>query len=252
MEARQVRSDNSEDQRHESKGDNQILKHTPNTCLPFDLSRRHLPSAFCLLLSAICLLFSSCMVGPNYKRPSAPVPPSYKELPPPNSPQASEWRMAKPSDAMARGKWWEIYNDPELNTLEEQVSISNQNIKMAEAQYREAKLNVRIARSYLFPTLTASPSIINSRSSVTGTPGETSFAPSSRTAYTLPVSVSYEADVWGSVRRSFRAIAEAAQVSDADLENARLLYQADLAQDYFELRGTDGEKESAHRHSKVL
>ena len=76
---------------------------------------------------------------------------------------------------------------------------------------------------------------------VTGTPA-TSFVPSARTTYDLPVSVSYEADVWGSVRREFRAIAEAAQISDAQLENARLLYQAELAQDYFELRGTDGEK----------
>jgi NodT family efflux transporter outer membrane factor (OMF) lipoprotein len=183
------------------------------------------------------------MVGPNYKRPSAPVSPSYKELPPPNSPEASEWAPAHPSDALARGKWWEIYNDPELNALEEQVSISNQNIKVAEAQYREAKLNVRIARSYLYPTITASPSIINARSSLTGTPGEVSFVPSARTTYDLPVSASYEADVWGSVRRSFRAIAETAQVSDADLENARLLYQADLAQDYFELRGSDGQKQ---------
>jgi NodT family efflux transporter outer membrane factor (OMF) lipoprotein len=183
------------------------------------------------------------MVGPNYKRPTAPVPTTYKELPPPNSPQASEWAPAQPSDALARGKWWEIYNDPELNALEEQVNISNQNIKVAEAQYQEAKLNVRIARSYLFPTLTTTPSIVNSRSPLTGTPGATSSVPTASTTYDLPVSVSYEADVWGAVRRSFRAIAEAAQVSDAQLQSARLLYQADLAADYFELRGTDGEKQ---------
>ena len=89
--------------------------------LPFDLS-------VCLLLTAFCLLLPSCRVGPNYKRPPAPAPPAYKELPPANSPQASEWAPAQPSDALARGKWWEIYNDPELNALEEQVSISNQNL----------------------------------------------------------------------------------------------------------------------------
>ena len=195
-----------------------------------------------LLLAAFCLLLPSCKVGPNYSRPPAPVPTAYKELPPPNSPQASEWAPAQPNDAIARGKWWEIYNDPELNALEEQVSISNQNLIAAEAQFREAKLNVRIARSYLYPTVTTSPSIINSR--VVGYRDcRQSSLPRSRTTYDLPVDVSYEADIWGSVRRSIQAIAEAAQVSDAQLENARLSYQAELAQDYFELRGTDGEKE---------
>jgi NodT family efflux transporter outer membrane factor (OMF) lipoprotein len=168
------------------------------------------------------------------------VPTAYKELPPPDSPQASEWAPAQPNDALARGKWWEIYNDPELNALEEQVSISNQNLVAAEAQFREAKLNVRIARSYLYPTITTSPSIVNSRASVTGIANGQAF---SRTTYDLPVDVSYEADIWGSVRREFQAIAEAAQISAAQLESARLSYQAELAQDYFELRGTDGEKE---------
>jgi len=182
---------------------------------------------------------ASCMVGPNYKRPPAPAPPAYKELPPPNSPQASEWAPAQPSDAMARGKWWEIYGDPELNALEEQVSISNQNIIMAEAQFREAKFAVKIARSNLYPTISASPTIVNSRTSVTGTAQGQNF---SRTTYDLPLNVSWEADTWGSIRRSILSSAEAAQVSDAQLENARLSYQAELAQDYFELRGTDGEK----------
>jgi NodT family efflux transporter outer membrane factor (OMF) lipoprotein len=140
---------------------------------------------------------------------------------------------------MARGKWWEIYGDPELNALEEQVSISNQNIIMAEAQFREAKFAVKIARSNLYPTISASPTIVNSRTSVTGTAQGQNF---SRTTYDLPLNVSWEADTWGSIRRSILSSAEAAQVSDAQLENARLSYQAELAQDYFELRGTDGEK----------
>jgi NodT family efflux transporter outer membrane factor (OMF) lipoprotein len=207
---------------------------------PFGLCRAPsvsclLPSAFCLLLSAFCLLLPACMVGPNYKRPPAPAPPAYKELPPANSPQAAEFAPAQPSDAIARGKWWEIYNDPELNALEEQVSINNQNLKVAEAQYREAKLNVQTARSYLFPTVTAAPSITNSRSALASNNKV-------NTTYDLPFSVSYEADVWGSIRRGFQAIAEEVQVSDAQLENARLLYQAELAQDYFLLRGADGEK----------
>ncbi|HTS70667.1 MAG TPA: efflux transporter outer membrane subunit [Terriglobia bacterium] len=225
------------------------VRHFAFGALPFEFSGiraslpdRPLPAARLALLAAFCLLGPACMVGPNYKRPPAPAPPAYKELPPANSPQASEWAPAQPSDALARGKWWEIYNDQELNALEEQVSISNQNLKVAEAQYQEAKLNVRIARSYLYPTITASPAIVNSRSAFSNS-GNANFVPASQTSYTLPLSVSYEADLWGSIRRTFQAIAEAAQISDAQLENARLLYQAELAQDYFDLRGTDGEKE---------
>ena len=97
-------------------------------------------TAYCLLPSAYCSSSAACMVGPKYQRPTAPVPPAYKEPPPAESGQAmQEWKPAQPNDAVTRGKWWEIYNDPELNALEEQVSISNQNIKMAEAQFREAK-----------------------------------------------------------------------------------------------------------------
>ncbi len=180
------------------------------------------------------------MVGPNYHRPSAPAPAAYKELPPADSPQASEWAPAQPNDALARGKWWEIYNDPELNTLEEQVSISNQNLKMAEAQFREAEFAVRIAHSNLYPSISLTPSIVNGRTSVTGISQGQNF---SRTTYDMPVSVSWEADTWGSIRRSILSSAETAQASDAQLENARLSYQAQLAQDYFELRGTDGEKD---------
>jgi NodT family efflux transporter outer membrane factor (OMF) lipoprotein len=198
--------------------------------------QRRLNVYLCVAAAGMLLLLSSCMVGPQYKRPSAPVPPTYKELPPAGSPQASEWAPAQPSDALARGKWWEIYNDPELSSLEEQVSISNQNVLAAEAQFREAKFAVRIARASLYPTVSASPSIVNERSVATS-------PPVTLTAYDLPVDVSYQADIWGSIRRSIRGSEEAAQASAAQLENARLSYQAELAQDYFELRGADGEKE---------
>ncbi len=183
------------------------------------------------------------MVGPKYSRPPAPTPPMYKEMPPDNSPQAAEWKTAQPSDAMARGKWWEIYNDPELNNLEEQISVSNQNIKEMEAQFREAKFAVRIARSALYPTVSVAPTIVNSRtSSNLSNSNNTNFGKVT-TTYDLPLSVSWEADTWGSIRRSIMSSAAAAQLSDAQLENARLSYQGELADDYFELRGTDGEKE---------
>jgi NodT family efflux transporter outer membrane factor (OMF) lipoprotein len=180
------------------------------------------------------------MIGPKYQRPSAPVPPAYKEPPPADWKEMQGWKQAQPNEGAKRGKWWEIYNDPELNALEEQVSISNQNVLAAEAQFREAKYAVQIARSSLFPTVTAGPSIANEKSVILGISG---IKISSLTAYDLPVDVSYQADIWGSIRRSVRASAETAQASAALLENARLSYQAELAQDYFELRGTDGEKE---------
>ena len=204
--------------------------------------RGALLTAYCLLPTAFCLLLfsSACMIGPKYQRPTAPAPPAYKEPPTDNSQEMKEWKQAQPSDALERGKWWEIYNDPELDALEEQVSISNQNLLAAEAQFREAKFAVRIARANLYPTVSATPSIVNEKSVILGI---SNFVPSPVTAYDLPVDVSYQADIWGSIRRSVRASAETAQASAALLENARLSYQAELAQDYFELRGADGEKE---------
>ena len=225
---------------------------SPNITLPSSPWGRGVGVARCLLLSAFCLLLfsSGCVTGPKYQRPTAPVPPAYKELPADNSPEAQAWKQAQPNDGAIRGKWWEIYNDPQLNALEEQVSISNQNVLAAEVQFRQAREAVRIARAGLFPTVTAAPSIVNSRAPVTSTPGIGSFTPSTRTTYDLPVDVSYQADVWGSIRRSVRGSAEAAQVSAALLENARLSFQAELARDYFELHGTDGNQELLERTVK--
>ncbi len=200
---------------------------------------RRLPIFLGLAVAGLLLVSSSCRVGPQYKRPTAPVPVAFKELPVDDSQGMASWKQAQPSDALARGKWWELYNDSELNALEEQVSISNQNLQAAEAQFREARYAVRIARSNLFPTVSATPSIVNARGS-----GTTKLSSgSATTTYDLPVDLSYQADIWGSIRRSVQSSAETAQASFAQLENARLSYQAELAQDYFELRGTDGERE---------
>ena len=190
-----------------------------------------------LALAGVLLVSNACMVGPKYQRPSAPAPAAYKEPPP------SGWKEAQPSDGTIRGKWWEIYNDPQLNSLEEQVSISNQNVRLAEAQFREAKAAVRIARSALFPTVSAVPSIISTRtpSQVVGSVqgGGTKVSPHG--FYSLPFDASYTADLWGSIRRSIAASTANAQVSAADLENARLTFQAELASDYFQLHGLDGD-----------
>jgi NodT family efflux transporter outer membrane factor (OMF) lipoprotein len=215
-------------------------------------------------------LLGACAVGPNYKRPSVATPAAYKN--------AGTWKLAHPKDDQIRGKWWEIYHDPQLNALEDQVNISNQNVLMYEAQFFEAAAAVKVARAALFPTITASPSFNESKSSsngrgaiatgtgttvatggtgtgttgtgttgtggtTTGTSGAVVSSTSPTSFYELPVNASYVVDVWGAVRRNIQANSRTAQAAFGDLENARLSYQSTLAEDYFMLLGLDGEKE---------
>lgn len=190
-------------------------------------------------------VWGGCMVGPKYQKPAAVTAPAFKESPP------EGWKEAQPADGALRGKWWELFQDPELNALEEQVSISNQNLLSAEAQFRAAKDAARQARSALFPTLTASLSLVNSRTSSTLTNNQfTSFSPGLRTLYNLPLDVSYQVDLWGSIRRTITARTGAAQATAAQLENARLLFQAELAQNYFQLRGLDTTQDLLERTVK--
>jgi NodT family efflux transporter outer membrane factor (OMF) lipoprotein len=191
---------------------------------------------FILALAGLALFSSACMIGPKYQRPSAPPAAAYKESPPPG------WKEAQPNDAAIRGKWWEIYGDSQLNALEERVSISNQNVLAAEARFRQAKTLVRVARAGLFPTVTTSPSVVVSQSpSNFANTGQVSTNTRVRELYALPFNFTYQADVWGNVRRSIAANSATAQASAADLENARLLYQAELAGDYFQLHGLDSD-----------
>src|ERR1700733_194221 len=189
------------------------------------------------LAAVLCALLAStgCRVGPNYKRPPAPVPPAFKEGPP------EGWKEAQPNDTALKGKWWKIYNDPKLNALEEQVNISNQNVLAAEAQYRAARATVQIARAALFPTLTAGPTLGVSQGSGGVSSNQVAVSNGVHTTYQIPFDVSYQVDLWGAIRRNVRANAETAQATEAQLENAKLTYQADLAQDYFQLHGTDGD-----------
>jgi NodT family efflux transporter outer membrane factor (OMF) lipoprotein len=198
-----------------------------------------------LFSGLFALLSAACAVGPNYKRPSAPVPAAYKEERPPADAAAEvQWKPAEPRDDASRGKWWALFEDPELNALEEQVNISNQNIAQAEAQFRGARAAVRGARADFFPTVTASASVTRSKAS---TNRSTSFSAASSgrtiTDYQLPVDLSYEVDVWGRVRRGVQASVASAQASAADLETVRLTMHAELALDYFELRGIDTQKQ---------
>jgi NodT family efflux transporter outer membrane factor (OMF) lipoprotein len=180
-----------------------------------------------IALVLVAAALTGCSIGPKYTQPSTPVPPAFKEL--------GDGKPAQPGDTVARGKWWEGFHDPQLNQLEEKLNFSNQNIAAAVANVQAARAVVREARAQYFPTVTANPSITNSRVS-------TAFGQTVGVTYStfaLPLEASWEPDLWGRIRNTVKANTFAAQASVADLENARLSAQSDLAADYFELRAQD-------------
>lgn len=199
------------------------------------------------LLLVTCLL-AGCTVGPNYRRPdlSAPPPPTYKEgsssgavVPPPN-PAGGTWRPASPSDGMLRGKWWEIYQDPQLNALEEQVVPQNQTLRSAMESYLSARDQVRVARADFFPTFSVTPAASRARESV-HRPLVPAGTANQYSDFQLEGAASWEPDFWGRVRRNVEAARASAQASAADLANIDLVLHAELAMDYFELRGLDSD-----------
>lgn len=216
-----------------------------------------------LSVGLICvLLFSGCNVGPRYKRPTTAAPPAYKE----SSPTAysgvppGTWQPAQPQDAALKGKWWEIFNEPELNALEEQLDINNQNIAQFFQNFMAARAQIREAHASYFPTMTTAPSWTRTRipSSLHGTGVPTAGAGGSGnitlttggqtvTNLSLPFDVSWEPDLWGRIQNTVHEFQYAAQVSAADLENERLTEQADLAVLYFELRGQDALQDLYYR-----
>jgi len=199
--------------------------------------------------AALALMSSGCVVGPKYHPPAPQAPAAvYKESPTPTQ-ETGLWTVAQPADAKLRGKWWEIFSDPELNALEEQLDIDNQNIKQYFENFMEARAVVREARSQYFPTLSAAPAVTHSRASAnlgapttstTGAATTTTTSPQLQsTLYTLPLEASWEPDLWGKVRNTVRQAQYAAQVSAADLESESLTEQASLAEYFFEIRGQD-------------
>jgi NodT family efflux transporter outer membrane factor (OMF) lipoprotein len=188
------------------------------------------------LLHIGLLLLGGCRVGPVYKTPAAPAAPAYKESAPAayKSAAPGAWQPANPQDAAIKGKWWEIFKEPELNQLEEHLNIDNQTIVQYFQNFMAARAEVSEARSGFFPAVTANPAITR-----TGTGGKTSNASPNISGGTLPFDVSWEPDLWGRIRNTVHASQYAAQVSAADLENQRLTEQADLAVYYFQLRGQD-------------
>lgn len=201
-------------------------------------------AAQALALAAAVAFLAGCKpVGPNYTQPQTTAPPAYKEMgaasvvPPPN-PAGGTWTPASPSDGMLRGKWWEVYNDPELNKLEGQVTPQNQTLRAAMETYLAARDQVQIARSSFYPTLSAGPGFSHEKVSANRPLAQ----PGGHTSYndlTLTGQASWEPDFWGRIRRTVEAARDNAQASGADLATIDLSLHAELAEDYFELRGLD-------------
>jgi NodT family efflux transporter outer membrane factor (OMF) lipoprotein len=191
------------------------------------------------MVGSITLFLSGCMVGPKYVKPTTPLAPAFKEQPPESFKESDGWKPAEPRDQTLRGKWWEIFGDPLLNALEEEVTLSNQDLKVSEARFHQARAMIRFNRSAEFPTISTSPSITNERESANQPYFPASQANNGTGAFTLPFDLSYEVDLWGRVRRTVSASKEEAQASAADLQTASLTLHAELAADYFELRSAD-------------
>lgn len=210
------------------------------------------PSFAVTLVLAFTL--SGCMVGPKYSKPSAPVPSAYKEEPPASFKEGDGWKFARPGDEALRGNWWEIFADTELNGLEEQLTGANQDLKIAEARFREARAMIQFNRASQFPTISTAPTITSERVSSNRPFSISPFSASGD--FVLPFDVNYEVDLWGRVRRTVNAAREEAQASAADLETARLSLHAELAYDYFELRAADAQKnlldDTAEAYTRAL
>jgi NodT family efflux transporter outer membrane factor (OMF) lipoprotein len=203
-------------------------------------SRRLSAVLFALPVAALCALLTGCNVGPKYHPPTMTAPPAFKESPA-QSHEADEWTVAQPQDAALRGKWWEIYDEPDLNSLEDELNIDNQNIRQAFQNFMEARALVREARSQFFPIVGVGGSYTRSRSSanISSTASGGSSGGKQTQLFSLPADVSWEPDLWGKVRNAVRASQYTAQLTAADLENERLTEQASLAQYFFEIRGQD-------------
>jgi NodT family efflux transporter outer membrane factor (OMF) lipoprotein len=186
---------------------------------------------------------AGCAVGPKYIRPTVAMTETYKEEVPSSSKQSQQWQPAHPADQTSRGNWWEIFGDEELDKLEEQIAGSNQNLKVAEARFREARAAIRFNRASQFPSISTAPSASYVKSPDDSPNSPSKIQQASTGDFVLPFDLSYELDLWGRVRRGVAAAREEAQATAADYETAKLSLEADLALDYFELRSADAQKQ---------
>jgi NodT family efflux transporter outer membrane factor (OMF) lipoprotein len=222
----------------EKGGSRQNHYNESKTTMKVTNKMRALTAALC---GALLFIVQGCVVGPHYNRPSVDTPGTFKEVTPDDLKKMDGWKVAQPQDSALHGKWWEIFGDPQLNALEEQVSISNQNVASAFYSFMAARAIVREARAQYFPTLTVGASATRQRTAssvVNGQSTGTTF-----NEFSLPFDASWTPDLFGRVRNTVRADVASAQASAADLENIRLTAQAELAVDYFQLRGQDALKD---------
>ena len=203
------------------------------------IARKHRRCALAPFLALLATM-TGCTLGPKYHRPAPPQvrAPNYKESTV-NFQDQQGWKVASPQDAMLRGNWWEIFHEPELNTLEDQLNIDNQNIKQYFEQYMEARALVAEARAQFWPTITANPSWNRSKSSGNLQNSTQANVGRTSTLWAAPIEVSWVPDLWGKIRNEVHQAQYAAQVSAADLQNEKLTEQASLAEYYFEIRGQD-------------
>jgi NodT family efflux transporter outer membrane factor (OMF) lipoprotein len=199
---------------------------------------RAIPATGTVFSGLAALMLSACAVGPDYKRPAVDTGVAFKE--------AEGWKLANPSDALQKGEWWTVFNDPELNSLEQQVEVSNQNLAEAEAAYSEAKALVEQNEATLFPQVTGTASATRSKTSsnsFSGSRGATT-TPSGLTSnqYSASLGASWSIDVWGRIRRQIESAKDQAKASEADIANAKLSAQITLATDYVALREQDEAK----------
>ena len=193
-------------------------------------------------MCALAVLASACTMGPDYVKPGVSVPAGYKEA----SADGTSWKVAQPGDRASRGKWWAVYNDPLLNALQDVLTSSNQDLRVAESRYVQARALVEGARGSYLPTVTAGASVSRFRKSRNAYNNTASnIGPANE--FALPLDVSWELDVWGRVRRAVESSEASAQAFAADLETVRLSLQAELAVNYFLLRGIDTERQLLER-----
>lgn len=205
----------------------------------------HLPECTALLLAALAL--TACKpVGPNYNRPAYTPPAAYKEtgatsvaVPPPN-PAGGAWQPASPSDGMLRGKWWQIYRDPQLDKLEDRIATDNQSLRQALETYLAVRDQVAVARAALYPQFSVGLSAARGNVSTNG-PSYSAGQPTTNSDYLLTGQATWEPDFWGRIRRSVEAARSTAQASAADLASVDLSLHAEMASDYFQLRGLDAQ-----------
>ena len=183
-----------------------------------------------LCIGGAAVLLTACTVGPDYERPAAPVPAVYKE---------AGWKIGEPIDAIDRGAWWSVYNDPVLDALAKQIDISNQNLAAAEAAFRQAEFIVAQARSQFFPTATVNANAQRSRSGAGAAVAGTGIRGVISNQFSTSTAASWTPDLWGRVRRNVESNVASAQASAGDLASARLAAQGALASDYLQLRIAD-------------